>query len=174
MMAINIRKLGGYASAAVLAMLVSGCAARKPDSVPCTILQQTSRCAAVSVHDDVHEGEAKLLTPAPDGFGYVYIARPYAQQRSVRAKVYVDEVFVAELGPKSFSRLKVRPGRHTIKLSAANVEEVSTSVEVKRDAYLEYQIAEYFFSTVPEIKLVSRERAKDLLQPLDMVVSWEE
>lgn len=173
MTAIHLRMGAGYA-AAVLAMLVSGCASLQPGTVPCTILQQTSRCAAVPVHNDVHEDEARLLMPAPDGFGYVYIARPYAQQRSVKARIYIDDVFVAELGPKSFSRLKVRPGRHMVRVVAASVEDVSASVEVKLDAYLEYQIAEYFFSTTPEIKPVSQARMKDSLQLLNMVESWEE
>jgi hypothetical protein len=36
---------------------------------------------------------------------------------------------------------------------------------------MEYQIAEHFFSTEPSIKEVSKERAKESMQPLDMVVS---
>jgi hypothetical protein len=75
--------------------------------VPCTIQQQHARCVAVPVHGDEHEDEAKALTPAPEGFGYLYVTRPYAQQRSVKAKLFVNDVFLAELGPMSFARIKI-------------------------------------------------------------------
>ncbi|MCI1016750.1 DUF2846 domain-containing protein [Herbaspirillum huttiense] len=151
--------------------LVSACATSSPESVPCTILQQTSVCVAVPVHDDLHDDEAKAFTPAPEGSGYMYITRPYAQQRSTKSKIFVDGVFLAELGPKTFARIKMRPGTHTVKVTADKIETVSISVDMQKEAFLEYQIAEHFFSTEPSIKSVSRERAKDSVQPLDLVLT---
>uniref|UniRef100_UPI0024DE125A hypothetical protein n=2 Tax=Herbaspirillum TaxID=963 RepID=UPI0024DE125A len=98
-----------------LATLISACETPARDTVPCTIQQQHARCVAVPVHGDEHEDEAKALTPAPEGFGYLYVTRPYAQQRSVKAKLFVNDVFLAELGPMSFARIKMRQGIYRIK-----------------------------------------------------------
>ena len=170
-MIINTSRWLKLSLIATLATLISACATPARDTVPCTILQQHARCVAVPVHDDEHEDEAKALTPAPEGFGYLYITRPYAQQRSVKAKLFVNDVFLAELGPKSFARIKIRQGVYRMKITAEKTEDVFISVGMKKETFLEYQIAEHFFSTEPSIKLVSKERAKESMQPLDMVVS---
>ena len=83
----------------------------------------------------------------------------------------MNDVFLAELGPKSFARIKIRQGVYRIKITAEKTEDVFISVGMKKETFLEYQIAEHFFSTEPSIKLVSKERAKESMQPLDMVVS---
>ncbi|MBP0598088.1 hypothetical protein J8I26_08250 [Herbaspirillum sp. LeCh32-8] len=156
--------------AAASIVLLSACASPAPDGVPCTILQQHGVCVAVPVHDDAHEDEAKALAPAPEGTGYLYITRPYAQQRSTKAQVFVDGVLLAELGPKTFARIKLRPGAHTVKLTADKIDAVSISVDLQSAVFLEYQIAEHVFSTVAGIKAVGRQRAKETIQPLDLVV----
>ncbi|WP_157845734.1 DUF2846 domain-containing protein [Herbaspirillum huttiense] len=144
-----------------LAALISACATPVRETTPCTIQQQHARCVAVPVHDDEHEDEAKALTPAPEGYGYLYLTRPYSQQRSVKAKLFVNDVFLAELGPMSFARIKMPQGSYRIKVTAEKTEDVSISVDMKKEAFVEYQIAEHFFSTEPSIKLVSKERARE-------------
>jgi hypothetical protein len=100
-----------------LATLISAC--ETPHVTPCRAqFSNSTRCVAVPVHGDEHEDEAKALTPAPEGFGYLYVTRPYAQQRSVKAKLFVNDVFLAELGPMSFARIKMRQGIYRIKVTA--------------------------------------------------------
>lgn len=153
------------------AILISACATAPRDSVPCTILQQHGVCVAVPVHGDVHQEEAKALAPAPAGLAYLYIARPYAQQRSTKSQVFVDDVLLAELGPKTFARITVRPGTHTIKVTADDLKPVSISVETKDETFLEYQIVERFLSAQPHLRSISRDRAKDAIQTLDRVLT---
>jgi hypothetical protein len=162
----------GCAIAATI--LLSACAAPKKNTVPCTILQQASHCVTVPMHSDAHEDEAKLLMPPPAGFNYLYITRPYSQQRSVKSQIFLNDALVAELGPQSFARLKARPGSYVIKVVSVGVEDVKISAEVGNDFFLEYQITEHLLSAEADIKSVSQARAKDSIQRLNMVASWEE
>lgn len=170
-MIINTSRWLKLSLIAALVALVSACASPARDTVPCTIQQQHARCVAVPVHDDEHEDEAKALAPAPEGFGYLYVTRPYSQQRSVKAKLFVNDVFLADLGPMSFARIKMPQGVYQIKIVAEKTEDVFISVGMKKEVFVEYQIAEHLFSTEPSIKLVNQERAKESMQALDMVVS---
>ncbi|NUU01503.1 hypothetical protein [Herbaspirillum robiniae] len=168
------RSLGKCLCVAGLALLASACATPPPDTVACTILQQSGRCAAVPVHGDAHEDEARRQVAAPEGFGYLYVARPYAQQRSVKARVYLDGALVAELGPQSFARLKLRPGLHAVEVAANGVAAARATVDMKAEAYLEYRLAERFFATQSGMSEVDRARAAALLPRLDLVVSRQE
>lgn len=170
-MITNTSRLRKLLLITTLAILISACATPARDTVPCTIQQQHARCVAVPVHDDMHEEEAKALLPASEGFGYMYVTRPYSQQRSIKSKLFVNDVFLAELGPMSFARIKMPLGIYKITITAENTNDVSILVEMKKEAFVEYRITEHFFSTEPSIKLVNRERAKESIQPLDMVVS---
>ncbi|MDR6398515.1 hypothetical protein [Herbaspirillum seropedicae] len=170
-MATDTRRCVRVSLLVASAILMSACAAPARDSVPCTILQQSSTCVAVPLHEDIHEDEAKALAPAPEGWGYLYVTRPYSQQRSIKSRIFVDDVLHAELGPKTFARIKLRPGTHTIKLTADGSEAVSIPVEMTKEAFLEYQIVEHLFSVEPTIKPVSRGRARESMRSLDLVVT---
>ena len=158
----------------LLIVLISACTSQPTASVPCTILQQHSRCVAVSIHDDLYKNNVKMMKPAPVGFGYLYITRPYSQHRSIKSKLYIDDVLVAELGPMSFARVKVRSGMHEIKIKTERMADVSIPVEMDGDAFFEYQIRDHFFSSDPSIQSVSKAHAKKTMQTLDMVVSRDE
>ncbi|WP_075256572.1 DUF2846 domain-containing protein [Herbaspirillum camelliae] len=170
-MATDTKRYTKVSLLAASAILMSACAAPARDSVPCTILQQSSTCVAVPLHDDAHEDEAKALAPAPEGWGYLYVTRPYSQQRSIKSRIFVDDVLHAELGPKTFARIKLRPGTHTIKVTVEERKTVSIPVEMTKEAFLEYQIVEHLLSAEPTIKPVSQGRARESMQPLDLVVT---
>jgi len=170
-MATDTKRYTKVSLLAASAILMSACAAPARDSVPCTILQQSSTCVAVPLHDDAHEDEAKALAPAPEGWGYLYVTRPYSQQRSIKSRIFVDDVLHAELGPKTFARIKLRPGTHTIKVTVEERKTVSIPVEMTKEAFLEYQIVEHLLSAEPTIKPVSQGRARESMQPLGLVVT---
>ncbi|MCO4857636.1 DUF2846 domain-containing protein [Herbaspirillum sp. WGmk3] len=174
MRASNIHPWIKVSSLVAVVALISACAAPEQERAPCRILQQSSACVAVPVHDDVHEDEAKKLTPPPEGMAYLYITRPYAQQRGARTRVYVDDRLVAELRPMSFARIAVRPGRHTVRVVTDKVEAVSMATDTEKVTFLEYQVVEHFFSTEPSLKSVARERASESMQPLEMVLNADQ
>ena len=98
-----------------VAILVAACATTHEDkesTLPCTIMQQSSRCAEVPMSDLQNEMVVKKFKPAPAGSYYVYVSRPYSQERSHQAKVYLDDKLVTALAPQTFARLRVAPGIH--------------------------------------------------------------
>jgi len=123
------------------------------------------------MHDDPHEEQAKSLQRPEEGFSYVYVARPYAQQRSVATEVYVDGKHVTTLGPMTFARLKVKNGRHLIRISTAGVGDKSVEARIESNVYLQYQLIEQFFSVKSQLETPSPEKAFQMIDPLDLVLS---
>lgn len=152
-----------------VAILVAACATTHEDkesTLPCTIMQQSSRCAEVPMSDLQNEMVVKKFKPAPAGSYYVYVSRPYSQERSHQAKVYLDDKLVTALAPQTFARLRVAPGIHTLKVTVPSSKDVQETIDPTGAAFLEYQIVESFFSAVPTLKIQDEGVAKKMLERL--------
>ncbi|MRT31074.1 hypothetical protein [Herbaspirillum sp. CAH-3] len=155
-----------------VAILVAACATTHEDkesTLPCTIMQQSSRCAEVPMSDLQNEMVVKKFKPAPSGSYYVYVSRPYSQERSHQAKVYLDDKLVTALAPQTFARLQVAPGLHTLKVTVHSREDVQETIDAKGATFLEYQIVEHFFSAVSTLKVQDEGVAKKMLERLRLV-----
>ncbi len=161
----------GKTSMIAVCLFVVGCATEHQGLVHCTILQQAGHCVAVPVQDAEHEAQAKSLQRAESGASYIYVVRPYAQQRSVASDVFVDGKLEAKLGPMTFARLKVEAGSHSIRVVTAKVPDVAMDVIATDNVYVQYQLLELFATVTPKIEVMSPDGVKKLLRPLGLVVS---
>jgi hypothetical protein len=161
----------GKTSMIAVCLFVVGCATEHQGLVHCTILQQAGHCVAVPVQDAEHEAQAKSLQRAESGASYIYVVRPYAQQRSEASDVFVDGKLEAKLGPMTFARLKVEAGSHSIRVVTAKVPDVTMDVIATDNVYVQYQLLELFATVTPKIEMMSTDGMKKLLRPLGLVVS---
>ncbi|OWY36470.1 hypothetical protein CEJ45_04515 [Herbaspirillum aquaticum] len=145
------------------------CSSTASNRQPCVILQQSAQCVAVSRADAVVSSDAKMMSPAEAGYSYLYVARPYAQQRSVASRVFVDGKQVAELGPMTFARVKIGGGEHVVTIATENVQDRQISVRGSQDTHIQYQLTESFFSVSPETKFLERSEMKMKIHRLEMV-----
>jgi len=145
------------------------CTSTAGDQQPCVILQQSAQCVAVARADAAASGDAKMMLPAEAGYTYLYVARPYSQQRSVASRVFVDDKQVAELGPMTFARVRIGAGEHVIRIATTDFQEHQLSIRGSQDTHIQYQLTESFFSVSPETKLLERSEMKMKIHRLEMV-----
>ncbi|WP_457825141.1 hypothetical protein, partial [Staphylococcus aureus] len=71
----------------------------------------------------------------------------------------------------TFARLKVKNGRHLIRISTAGVGDKSVEARIESNVYLQYQLIEQFFSVKSQLETPSPEKAFQMIAPLDLVLS---
>jgi hypothetical protein len=127
-----------------------------------------SGCASVNKASDSASAQAKTFTPVTDK-AVVYIYRNEILGAAIKMPVNIDGTLVGETGPKSFLRLGVTPGKHTISSLAEKNADLNIDLEAGHTYYVWQEVKMGLMSARTQLHLMPATEGQKGVRECDLL-----